>query len=460
MTFAIVDIETTGSHAHAGAITEIAILIHDGQQVLETFQTLVNPERPIPHFITGLTGIDNQMVADAPTLRELAPKLHALLAPHTFVAHNVNFDYTFLKVALEREGFSWQAQRLCTVRLARKAFPGLRSYSLGRLCEQLGIPIAARHRAFGDAEATAVLFGRIFQQAPELILGTGKKKKQYAFLPPNFSPERFEALPEETGIYYFLNAKGDILYIGKALNIKKRFQQHFASAQKDPGKLALAADLHDVAVELTGSELLAYLLELQGIKKHWPPFNAALKRPVQQWGLYRYQDHLGYSRFSVAKAKKGFEALLLFDSHSEAWSFWKKAVQDFGLCPKLSGVQKTPAACYDRQAGSCAGACEGAEPVAIYEEKVFALLQRIQSLKGQLLLQLPGRKAREQAFIRVENGCFTGYAFLNPEEVQIQAPEELSSYLQAVPAYPESGYIMRSFLPKLPPKAFFHVSIG
>src|ERR1700744_2673816 len=156
--YAIVDIETTGGHASANGITEIAVYIHDGTRVVKHFETLVNPRQNIPRYITALTGIDNYMVQDAPAFEEIAETLFSLLDNNVFIAHNVNFDYSFIKHQLKNEGYDFAAKKLCTVRLSRKVFSGLPSYSLGNLCRSLDIQIDNRHRAGGDAKATVTLF--------------------------------------------------------------------------------------------------------------------------------------------------------------------------------------------------------------------------------------------------------------------------------------------------------------
>src|SRR5213075_1080513 len=145
--YAIVDIETTGGYAAANGITEIAIYIHDGVKITRHFETLINPNQAIPRYIKALTGIDDEMVADAPQFAEVADTIHELLNDNIFVAHNVNFDYSFVRHHLKAAGLELTAKKLCTVRLSRKVFPGLPSYSLGNLCRSLQLPIDNRHRA-------------------------------------------------------------------------------------------------------------------------------------------------------------------------------------------------------------------------------------------------------------------------------------------------------------------------
>ena len=156
--YAIVDIETTGGVKGPTRITEIAVFRHDGRQVVDSFHSLVNPETFIPPFITRLTGIDNRMVQDAPTFAEIADPVRTLTRDSWFVAHNVHFDYNFIKKEFEWLDEYFKRDILCTVRLSRKIFPGFKSYSLGNLCQSLQISLKDRHRASGDAAATVRLF--------------------------------------------------------------------------------------------------------------------------------------------------------------------------------------------------------------------------------------------------------------------------------------------------------------
>ena len=228
--YAIIDVETTGGRAVRDKITEIAIVLHDGEQVLDSFESLVNPECPIPYGITELTGISNEMVADAPRFYEIAKRVVEMTEGAVFVAHNVRFDYSFVQEEFKRLGFTYTRKQLCTVRLARKAFPGLRSYSLGNLIRTLNLNAGARHRAMGDTLATVDLFERIMRlengksEAGDLI-NLGIKE---ALLPGALSLEKIHSLPQECGVYYFHDQYGQVVYVGKSINIQKRVASHFA----------------------------------------------------------------------------------------------------------------------------------------------------------------------------------------------------------------------------------------
>ena len=175
--FAIIDIETTGNKYNFGKITEIAIYQHNGQKVTGSYSTLINPEMDIPFFITRLTGIDNYMVKDAPKFYEVAKNIIELTQGRTFIAHNVSFDYKFIKEEYKRLGYDYSKKTLCTVKLSRKLLPGHKSYSLGKLCSDLGIEINGRHRASGDALATVKLFEILMEK--NKIIGDSKAINNY-----------------------------------------------------------------------------------------------------------------------------------------------------------------------------------------------------------------------------------------------------------------------------------------
>lgn len=175
--FAIIDIETTGNSYKYGQITEIAIFQHNGTEVTGSFSTLIKPDCDIPLFITRLTGITNEMVVHAPRFYEVAKTIVEMTAGRTFVAHNVHFDYKFICEEFSRLGYDYHRKTLCTVQLSRKLLPGHRSYSLGKICSELNIEINGRHRAAGDAFATAKLFELLLRENDKLNQQKAASKK-------------------------------------------------------------------------------------------------------------------------------------------------------------------------------------------------------------------------------------------------------------------------------------------
>ncbi len=281
--YSIIDIETTGGSRQGNKITEIAIINFDGEKVIDEFSSLINPEISIPFSITRLTGITNEMVANAPKFYEVAKKIVEMTKGHVFVAHNVFFDYNFIKHEFSELGFQYSAERLCTVRLSRKLLPGHASYSLGKLCKDLGIEITARHRALGDAKATVELLKLLLQRS-ESSLGPHIYTKSIS-LPSNLEQKTYDSLPEKEGVYYFHNLKGELLYIGKSTNIKKRVTGHFRPDLKRKKDIELKDRIADIQYQVTGHELTALLLEAHEIKTLRPLYNKALNRIRTPYGI-------------------------------------------------------------------------------------------------------------------------------------------------------------------------------
>jgi DNA polymerase-3 subunit epsilon len=262
MLYAVVDIETTGGYASAHGITEIAIHIHNGQEVIEIFETLINPHQNIPFHIQALTGIDNEMVANAPDFRAVAQKIYHLLHDKTFVAHNVNFDYSFVRHHLEACGYSLNTKKICTVRMSRKIFPGLASYSLGKLCSSLSVPLNNRHRAGGDAAATAIILGMLIDNDVNgLMLDTLKKTSKEQTLPPHLHRSEIDKLPNTPGVYYFKDEKGKVVYVGKAKQIKKRVCTHFSGHNISKQRQNFLRSIYSIDFKPCGTELMAFILD-------------------------------------------------------------------------------------------------------------------------------------------------------------------------------------------------------
>ncbi|HAC24929.1 MAG TPA: DNA polymerase III subunit epsilon, partial [Cytophagales bacterium] len=358
--YAIVDIETTGSYADHHRVTEIAIYHHDGVQITGEFHTLINPGRKIPHYITGLTGITTQMVEEAPAFDQVAQQVLDRLKDRVFVAHNAHFDYSFLKKEFEEAGLPFAAKKLCTVRLSRKIIPGLESYSLGRLAESLGIRIINRHRAGGDAQATARIFHELLRRDKTGVIAQALKRNSgETILPPNLPKGDFDRLPAKAGVYYFHNQRGEVIYVGKAINIKKRIAGHFTGEAREWNRSNIRNEICRITWELTGSELIALILEAQEIRRLWPKYNLAQKYKTEEWGVFRYEDRNGYQRFVVNQVVRGSQPLITFTNKAEAWSFLWEKVKEYELCPKLSGLQLAKGLCFSHQSGTCKGACQG-----------------------------------------------------------------------------------------------------
>lgn len=414
--YAIIDIETTGGSPKFEKITEIAIILHDGHCIQEEYTTLVNPEKAIPYHITSLTGISNEMVADAPRFYEIARKIVELTEGHVFVAHNANFDYRFIKEEFARLGYDYKRNTLCTVKLSRKILPGKRSYSLGNLCDELGIVIQGRHRAMGDAMATAKLF--------DILLAVEGNSQSNLFQPesinkqslhPMFDVGSIARLPGKTGVYYFLNEKGEIIYVGKSNDIQTRIISHFSNNSTRKA-IKMKSQVVSIDFEITGSELVALLLESEEIKRHKPLFNTAQRRTPVHCGIYQYTDEEGYMRLSIENnAGNISDPLTSFNSIAEAKEFLNFLIQRYHLCQKLCGLYKSDGACFQHQLGECAGACCGQESSEIYNKKVTKALSYFEYDTKSFFILDRGRSNDEMSVVQIKNGKYIGYGFLSRE---------------------------------------------
>src|SRR5476651_744603 len=374
--YAIVDIETTGGHASANGITEIAICIHDGNEVVKRYTTLVNPHREIPIYIQALTGISNDMVKNAPSFAQVAHEIYKLLNGQIFVAHNVNFDYSFVKYHLGMAGYDLQSNKLCTVRLGRKILPGLPSYSLGKLCRHLGIDNESRHRAAGDANATAILFTLLLQSDQDNhIKAALKQNSKEQVLPPNLPKKSVVSLPSSPGIYYFHDAKGRVIYVGKAKNIKKRVSSHFTGNNPGLQRQEFLRNIHQITHQVCGTELIAFVLEAVEIKRLWPKYNRSLKRFEHAYGIYVFEDQRGFLRLAVDKHRKHQQTVYTCNTLLEGRSLLNSLIENFGLCPKLCFIQNNNQPCTGADGEKCA--CTGKSSVIKYNKKVNKALDEL-----------------------------------------------------------------------------------
>ncbi len=414
--YAIVDIETTGGSPENSKITEIAILLHDGKQVVRRFSSLVNPKCPIPYFITQATGINDEMVRGAPPFHEIAKEVLELTEGTVFVAHNVRFDYGFIKAAFKDLGYIYHRKTLCTVRLSRNTFKGLASYSLGNLCDSLNIQIKNRHRALGDAEATAILFGKIIENNTTTLTPDWLPSEiRSSNLPPLLDESVLEKVPSRvTGVYYFHNKKGDVIYVGKSKDIKKRILQHFSAAGSRK-VLHLQHEIADISFEITGSELIALLLESDEIKRLKPIYNVAQKRTraVPFFGIYQASDTEGYVNLHIEKLKEGVEPLMTADSIFSAKNVFYKLIAEYKLCLSKCGLHNLGGPCFDYQLHKCLGACLEKESPAEYNSRVMAAIESVSFKNESFFVLDSGREKSEKSFVRIENGQYKGFGFID-----------------------------------------------
>jgi len=403
--YAIIDVETTGTAASYGKLTEIAIILHNGVAITETFNTLINPECNIPYHISRLTGITNDMVEGAPKFYEIARKIIELTAGKIFVAHNASFDYSFIKEEFKRLGYDYKRKTICTVKLGRKLLPGHRSYSLGNICADLGIAITDRHRAIGDALATAKLFGILIQQN-NLLETSLFTQQSYPF-----SKEKMAAIPAKTGVYYFYDAKGTLIYIGKSKDIHQRVLTHLSNTQTKKA-IEMRDKIADLSWEETGSELVALLLESSEIKRHKPLYNRSQRRSAFNYGLFSFEDSSGYVNLKISKIEGEEIPLTTFHFQQEGIDYLHNLAQKYALCKKLCHLDNNTGECFNAQLHDCRGACTGLESPESYNLRVIKSVHPLTYRSPDFFLIDQGRNNGEKAVVKISNGRYVGFGYI------------------------------------------------
>jgi DNA polymerase-3 subunit epsilon len=416
--YAIVDIETTGGSSRLEKITEIAIYQYDGERITDEFVTLINPERNIPYFITNLTGITNEMVENSPKFYEVARKIIEYTEDRIFVAHNARFDYSFIREEFKSLGYSYKRHVLDTVTLGRRLLPGHRSYSLGNICRDLNIEINGRHRAAGDALATAKLFNILIQKGYEAGADYLKPfgNTRISKLHPALDLKKLNQIPDEPGVYYFYNEKGDLIYIGKSSNLLQRVSTHLSNNTTNRA-MEMRDSIADVGWEETGSELIALLKESFEIKANKPLYNRAQRRTGFRWGIFSFYDENGYLNFKYDQIKDEETHLSVFTSRERAKGKLISLTETYSLCQKLAGLYATDGACFHFQVGICKGACCTKESSKSYNERAEKALEEFVFSRRNFFIIDKGRSEDERCAVKILNGKYSGYGYFDINEM-------------------------------------------
>lgn len=444
--FAIIDIETCGNKYEfkRGRITEICIAIHDGLQVVDKFTTLINPECYISPFFISLSGITNEMVANAPKFHEVAKTIIEMTEGKIFVAHNVGFDYGFIKDEFASLGYKYKRETLCTVRLSRKLMPGKLSYSLGKLCESIGIDVQNRHRAEGDVDATVQLFDRLLelksmhpqfknQGVEDLMTRRIDKIKQYIL----------DKLPEACGVYYFLNKEQQIIYIGKSVNMYNRAMSHFNSKEHKSKKML--NDLYNVDFIKTGSELVALLHEAEEIKKHKPQYNRMRKAELFTHCIDWFKDDKGIINFKLIEYESSENPLLSFVNYSTARERIEHWIDEYELCLRYCHLTSDESICFNHQIKKCKGICAEEEEIDSYNKRASEIIESIVFKNEHFALIDHGKTQEERSLILIENGHYVGHGYIDRTD-NFSSLEECRGHIKKSVFYPDADDLIRGFL--------------
>lgn len=441
--YAILDIETTGGKYNEEGITEIAIYRFDGHEVTDQFISLVNPEREIQPFVVNLTGINSNMLKNAPKFYEVAKRIVEITEDCIVVAHNADFDYRILKTEFNRLGFPYKRKTLCTVELSQELIPDMESYSLGKLTRALGIPVSDRHRANGDALATVKLFKLLMNKdSDKKIIKNAVKIEKKSKMSSNLKTI-IEDLPSDIGVYYIHDERGNIIYIGKSNNIRKRITQHFTNKNSKSKKIQTL--VASVTYEKTGSELIALLKESEEIKLNKPILNRALKRNKFTQGLYSFRDDQGYINLHIGPIRKNENPITTFANRKGGVSFMNRMIEMYELCHKLCGYEKTENSCFNYDIKECAGACIGNENPEDYNKRVEALIAKNSYENKNMILIDRGRDIEEKSVVLIKDGVFQGIGFFDLNH-QINNQEILESLITYMDNNRDTQHIIQSYM--------------
>jgi DNA polymerase III subunit epsilon len=359
--------------------------------------------------VVKLTGINNAMLRSAPKFYEVAKRIIEITNGCVVVAHNASFDYRILRTEFTRLGYDFVRETLCTVELSKKLIPDQLSYSLGKLVRALGIPVTDRHRASGDAMATVKLFKMLLaKDSKKEIISELIKKEIKSGLSPKLL-DIVESLPTKTGIYYIHNEKGNLIYIGKSRNIKKRVNQHFTGTSGKSKKIQ--REVFAVTYEVTGSELIALLKESEEIKINKPIYNRAQRKSIFQWALYVDKDTNGYLNLKLQKADGRKKEITSFTSIQEGKNALFKITEKYNLCQKINGLYETQNGCFQHKIKECNGACLGKESPELYNERVDEFIREMKFENDNMVIIDRGRSIDERCAVLIENGIYKGYCF-------------------------------------------------
>lgn len=448
MQFAVVDLETTGGSAMHDRIVEIGIVWFEDGHIIREYRQLLNPERHIPWNVSQIHGITDSMVENEPTFQEVAEEIFDLTSGRIFVAHNVQFDYGFLRESFRRAGMEFERRRICTVRFSKKLNPSQRKHSLKTLCQVYGIENERAHRALEDAKATALVLGNLLQQEgseailKQLLSGKGGIN----LLPPNLSYHKIENLPETPGVYLFYDSQGKVLYVGKAVNIRDRVRQHFSGHTHTGMKRSFLDSIHDLSIVETGHELMALLTENELIKKHYPRYNSTQKDFQLTYGIFSFFDQHGYLRLVAGPSGKWTQPLRVYRAKEEAMQALLKLTMQFGLCLQLNQIlhEESGKCAYQSDTNTVCLRCNQAADPETYNQNAH---QACQHLKGNdFFLRFQGREVWEFGVVWVEKGKIKGTGFV--PESDFGDKESILRHLQSYYDTQDAQSILRLWLEK------------
>ncbi len=372
---AIVDLETTGLSGGYDRIIELAIIRVEKNKIVDQYTTLINPETYISPFIENFTGIAKEELLTAPLFADVKNRVIDLLTDAVFVAHNVRFDYTFVKNELKRTGTSFRAKTCCTVKLSRRLFPRYKRHGLESIIERYNFRYKHRHRAYDDAYVLWQFLQKIKRTVPKKkVEEIWKALTKSVYSSDKNLVKQIDNLPESAGIYIFYDKNQTALYVGKSKNIYHRVVSHFTADGRSDKHLAMMKDVAHIDYRQTAGELGALLREAQLVKELQPFYNRVLRKKDLFYTVNKWKNKYGYFEFKLATVDNldelDFDNLFgNFNSLSQAKDYLTNLTEKYKLCSKLTGVETTKSSCFNYKLGKCNGACIRKESAGKYNNR-------------------------------------------------------------------------------------------
>lgn len=413
----IVDLETTGARPSFDRIIDVAVLRVEGGKLVSTYQTLINPERPLQPHITRLTGITDDLLRTAPTFADIKNELADQLRDAVFVAHNARFDYGFLKNEFLRLDTRFSARCLCTVRLSRRLFPEHPRHHLDAVIERLGLQCSHRHRAWDDADVLWQFLSKMQCERPSQLTEAIAHVLKRPTLPPQIDPELIRRLPNGPGVYLFYGSEGSSLYVGKSVRIRNRVLSHFAGDHGTSKQMAMCQQIADIRAVSTAGELGALLLESHLIKELTPLYNRVARRRKQLVVLKKTTTAAGYDTVEIERltqlhADELPATLGIFKSLKQAKDLMRETAKRYRLCPKLLGLEKGAGSCFYYHLSQCNGACLAKESALIYNIRFLQAFSahkiKTWPFRGPVMIEERTAHAAQSDVFFVDQWCLIG----------------------------------------------------
>lgn len=415
-----VDIETTGGSSRTSRVLEVAAIRYENGTITKEFSTLINPGVRVPAIITAITGIADADILDAPAFEDIADELYEVMDGAVFIAHNVRFDYSFLKNEFAMVGVQFSPKLLCTVRLSRALYRLERGHSLAKLIERHDIPVLDRHRALADAHAILYFTQLAFEgHGAELFNQAVQRQLKSQYVPPNLDVEQINSVDNVPGVYIFKDDAHRPIYIGKSVSLKKRIISHFQDTSSK--EIKIAQNVFSIETIPTGSELAALILESKMIKELQPLYNRLLRR-VSSYAMLIKSTVGSYATITIRSGAIDQTSDLstiygLYTTRTKAKTRLDEITRTFELCPKLMGLEKTKGACFSYSLGTCRGACIGKESADSYNARFEIALEhnRISEWPYDTPVILPVNEQGDSVIIN--NWMIDGYVTAAGEKI-------------------------------------------